>query len=180
MKTISQVRKEHIQIQKAIKFLIDKCLDKKGNLKISNQKTVMHSLRTGFDLLKRGYDKDIVIGAILHDIEEDAGVSIKEIEKKFGKKVAKIVEAVSFNPKIKNQKERDLDLYKRIARAGREAMIVSVADHLDNADYYRYIKSKLNKEYVKQKWKMFLKIVVVKISKEPIAKEFKKKFEDIQ
>jgi GTP pyrophosphokinase len=179
MKTISQIKREYSQIQKAIKFLIDKCLDKKGNLKISNQKTVIHSLRMGFDLLKRRYGRNIVIGAILHDIEEDAGVSMKEIEKKFGKKVARIVETVSLNPKIKNREERDLDLYRKIAKAGREAMIVSVADHLDNADYYKYIKNELVKEYVKQKWKMFLKIVVSKISNEPIAKEFKKKMENL-
>jgi (p)ppGpp synthase/HD superfamily hydrolase len=179
MKTISQIKREYSQIQKAIKFLIDKYLDKKGNLKISNQKTVMHSLRMGFDLIKRGYGRNIVIGAILHDIEEDTGVPIKEIKKKFGKKVAKIVGTVSLNPKIKNRKERDLDLYRKIAKAGREAMIVSVADHLDNADYYKYIKNESVKEYVKQKWVMFLKIVVSKISNEPIAKEFKKKMENL-
>lgn len=84
----------------------------------------------------RGYDMDIVIGAILHDVEEDAGVSIKEIEKRFGKKVAKIVEAVSCNRNIHEGKERYLDTYKRIIKAGREAILVSVADHIDNADYY--------------------------------------------
>ncbi len=141
MKTISQIHKEYREIQKAVKFLVDCCLDKEGNLKIANRKTVMHSLRVGFDLLRRGYDKDIVIGAILHDVEEDARVSIKEIEKKFGKKVAKIVEAVSYNPDIPNQKERYLDNYRRIASAGYEAIIVSIADHLDNADYYKYIRN---------------------------------------
>jgi len=179
MKTISQIKKEYLQIQKAIKFLIDKCLDEKGNLRISNQKTVMHSLRAGFDLLRRGYDKNIVIGAILHDIKEDAGVSIKEIEEKFGKRVAKIVEAVSFNPAIKNQKERDLKLYRKIARANKQTIIVSVADHLDNADFYKYIKSESTKEYVKEKWKRFLKMVVAKISQEPIAKELKEKIENL-
>lgn len=179
MKTISQIKKEYREIQKAIKFLIDCCLDKEGNLKIANDKTVMHSLRMGFDLLKRGYDKDIVIGAILHDVEEDAGVSIKEIEKRFGKEVAKIVEAVSFNPEIKDQRERDLELYKKITKAGKKAMIVSVADHLDNADYYKFIKSKLTKEYVKEKWKMFLEIVVSKITDEPLVKEFKEKMKNL-
>ena len=58
-----------------------------------------------FDLLRRGYNKNIVIGAILHDVEEDTRISIKEIEKKLGKKVAKIVEAVSFNPEIANSKK---------------------------------------------------------------------------
>jgi (p)ppGpp synthase/HD superfamily hydrolase len=179
MKTIDKIQKEQFEIQRAIKFLIDRCLDKEGNLKIANKKTVMHSLRMGFDLLKRGYNKDIVIGAILHDVEEDARVSIKEIEKKFGKKVAKIVEAVSFNPKITNDKERYLDTYKRIVKAGRQAIIVSVADHIDNADYYKYIKSKLTKKEVYERWQIFLKEVASKIKKEPIYKELKEKMKNL-
>jgi GTP pyrophosphokinase len=179
MKSIKKIKNEYFQIQKAIKFLIDCCLDKEGNLKIANEKTVMHSLRMAFDLLKRGYNKDIVIGAILHDVEEDARVPIKEIKKKFGKKVAKIVEAVSFNPKITNNKERYLNTYKRIVKAGREAIIVSVADHIDNADYYKYVKSKLKKKEVYERWQIFLKDVASKIKDEPIYKELKEKMKNL-
>jgi len=179
MKSIKKIKKEQLEIQRAIKFLIDCCLDKEGRPKIANEKTVMHSLRMGFNLLKRGYSKDIVIGAILHDVEEDAGVSIKEIEKKFGKKVAKIVEAVSFNPDIANYKERYLDTYRRIAKAGREAVIVSVADHIDNADYYKYIKSEIKKKVIYEKWQIFLKDVASKIKNEPILRELKEKIKNL-
>jgi len=180
MKSAKRIQKDYFQIQKAIKFLIDCCLNKKGEQKISNPKpVVMHSLKTGFDLLRRGYDKDIVIGAILHDVEEDAGVSIKEIEKKFGKKVAKIVEAVSFNPEIADKKERYLDTHRRIKKAGRKAIIVSVADHIDNADYYKHVKSKLTKKEVHEKWSSFLKDVAFKIKNEPIYKELKEKMRNL-
>ena len=180
MKSITKIKKEQFEIQKAIRFLIDCCLDKEGKQKIPQTKPlVMHSLRIGFDLLRRGYEKDIVIGAILHDVEEDAGVSIKEIKKKFGKKVAKIAEAVSYNPDIPEGKERYLDTYKRIIKAGRKAIIVSVADHIDNADYYKYIKSKLTKKYLKEKWQMFLKMVASKISNKPIYQEFKTKLKNL-
>jgi GTP pyrophosphokinase len=180
MKSINKIKKEHFEMQKAIRFLIDCCLDKEGDQKIANIKpVVMHSLRVGFNLLRRGYDKDIVIGAILHDVEEDAGISINEIEKKFGKEIAKIVKAVSFNPEIVNQKERTLDNYKKIVGAGKKAMIVSVADHLDNVDYYKYIKSKLIKKEVYEKWEIFFKTVASKISKEPICRELKKKMKNL-
>lgn len=180
MKTISKIKREQFKLQKAVRFLVDCCLDKEGKQKIPQSKPlVMHSLRVGFNLLKRGYDKDIVIGAILHDVEEDAGVSIKEIEKKFGKKVAKIVEVVSYNSEILDQKERDLDTYRRIVKAGRKAILVSVVDHIDNADYYKFIKSKLSKEYVKEKWQIFFKMVASKISKEPIYQELKEKMKNL-
>jgi len=180
MKTIDKIKKDQFEIQRAIKFLIDCCLDKEGKQKIPNPKpVVMHFLRMGFDLLKRGYSKDIVIGAILHDVEEDARISVKEIEKKFGKKVAKIVKAVSYNPDITNDKERYLDNYKRIVKTGREAIIVSVADHIDNADYYKYIKSKLAKKEVYEMWQLFFKIVASKISDEPIYQELKEKMKNL-
>jgi len=180
MKSLNQVKKEQFQIQRAIRFLIDCCLNREGDQKIANPKpVVMHSLRIGFDLLKRGYVKDIVIGAILHNVEEDAGVSIKEIEKRFGKKVAKIVEAVSYDPNIADNKERYLDTYKRIVKAGRDAIIVSVADHIDNADYYKYIKSKLTKKEVYEMWRVFFKIVASKISDESIYQELKTKMKKL-
>lgn len=180
MKSINKIKKEQFEIQRAIKLLIDCCLDRKGNQKIANPKPlVMHSLRTGFDLLRRGYKKDIVIGAILHDVEEDAGVSIEEIEKKFGKKIAKIVEAVSCNRNIPDQKEKYLNTYQRTIKAGLEAIIVSVADHIDNADYYKGIKSKLIKKEVGEKWQIFLEKVASKIKDEPIYKELKEKMKNL-
>ncbi len=174
MKSLHQIKKEQFKLQKAIRFLIDCCLDSKGNQKIANPKPVVaHSLRVGFNLLFKGYNMDIVIGAILHDVEEDAEVSIKEIEKKFGKKVAKIVEAVSYNPEILDDKKRDVDTYKRIVNAGRDAIIVSMADHIDNANYYKYAKSDLSRKYLHEKWEIFSDMVALKISEESIYQEFK-------
>lgn len=180
MKSIEQIKKEQFKLQKALKFLIDCCLDKNGKQKIPNSKTVVtHSLRMGFDLLWRGYSIDTVIGAILHDVNEDAGVSIAKIKNRFGKKIAKIVKAVSFNRNIPNNKERYSDTYKRIKKAGRIAIIVSVADHLDNADYYKYIKDKQTKQEVYKKWQIFLETVAPKIANEPIFKELKAKIKKL-
>lgn len=180
MKSINQIKKEQFRLQKAVKFLIDCCLDRNGNQKIVNTKPVVaHSLRIGFDLLRRGYDNDLVIAAILHDLNEDAGVPIDEIEKCFGKKVAKIVAAVSCNRNIPDNEERYLDTYKRIKKMGRGAIVVSVADHLDNVDYYKYEKNKLIQKEVYKKWQIFLKKVASKISNEPIYQELKEKMKNL-
>lgn len=172
---------EQFKLQKAVKFLIDACLDDNGDQKIANPKPVVaHSLRVGWDLLKRGYDNDIVIAGILHDLDEDADVSVAEIEKSFGKKVAKIVAAVSWDEKIPKVMERFLDTHRRTKKAGRAAIIVSVPDHLDNADYYQYAESKLTKETVIEKWKIFFKDVASDISDEPIYQDFKNKLESME
>lgn len=177
MKSVNKLKTDQFEVQRAVKFLLDSCLDKKGKQKIINNKPVVtHSLRVAFDLLRRGYDKNIVISAILHDLNEDADVSIKEIEKNFGKKIARIVEAFSYDKKIKNNKKRYFDLYCRTEKAGREVIIISIADHLDNTDYYNFIKkSNKEKKEIYKKWQMFLKEIAIKAEKEPIYKELKKK-----
>jgi (p)ppGpp synthase/HD superfamily hydrolase len=40
-------------------------------------------------------DEDILIAAVLHDVVEDSPIRLDEIEKKFGKRVAKLVDEVS-------------------------------------------------------------------------------------
>jgi len=180
-KTIEQIKAEQFKIQKAVKFLTDACLDSKGNQKIANPKpVVIHSLRVGFDLLKRDYNNDVVVTAILHDLIEDAGVPIAEIKRRFGKKVAEIVEAVSWNEKIPNHMERFSDTHHRTKEVGRDAVLVSLADHLDNADYYQYAKSKLTRKMVLKKWKIFFKEVASLISDEPIYQDYKDKLESIR
>lgn len=180
-KNIKQIKAEQFKIQKAVKYLIDACLNEEGNQKIANPKPVVaHSLRVGFNLLNRGYDNDLVIAGILHDLKEDADVQTADIEKTFGKKVAEIVAAVSWDKEISEHSNKFIDTHKRTKKAGREAIIVSVADHLDNADYYQYSENELAKEKVLEKWKIFLNDVAIIISDDPIYKEYKDKMASIE
>lgn len=48
MKSLNQIKKEQFEIQKAIKFLIDCCLDKEGKPKIANKKNSDAFFENGF------------------------------------------------------------------------------------------------------------------------------------
>ncbi|AFK21153.1 hypothetical protein HFX_6026 (plasmid) [Haloferax mediterranei ATCC 33500] len=88
------------------------------------------------NLYDRGYEKHIVISGLLHDLLEDTDVTSDEIHSKFGKDVANIVEATSFDENIDDYLERHYDIYKRCFGLGRNAVAVKAADILDNSDYY--------------------------------------------
>ncbi len=97
--------------------------------------------------------EDIVIAALLHDAVEDEGglPRLRDIEAKFGNKVAKIVEGCtdSFEDADKNQ---EFEVWKssyieRLRSESPETLLVSVADKLYNArtilEDYRQIGSEV-------------------------------------
>lgn len=65
------------KIEKAIKFLVHQ-IDKNGK---NSKPVIFHSLKVGIHLYNLGYDKDIVIAGVLHDVLEDADVDSKEVKK---------------------------------------------------------------------------------------------------
>ena len=76
-----------------------------------------------------------MIPAILHDVLEDSDVKIGEVEAKFGKKIAKLVEANSFDESIEDKTERYKENFERCRKVGKDALIVKAADIFDNTDY---------------------------------------------
>lgn len=67
----------------------------------NSKPVILHSIKTAFYLMEKGYDKNIIIGALLHDLIEDSNVNVFDIKKEFGLEIAEIVDAVSFDPESK-------------------------------------------------------------------------------
>ena len=84
--------------------------------------------------------EDMVIAALLHDAVEDEGglPRLRDIEAKFGNKVAKIVEGctdsfVEYPDKKQEWEERKSSYIERLWNEPPETLLVSVADKLYNA-----------------------------------------------
>ncbi|MFT4309727.1 MAG: HD domain-containing protein [Candidatus Woesearchaeota archaeon] len=123
---------ENVQIEEAIKFLVFAFHESGHNPK----PVIIHSIRVGLHLYSLGYNNDIVVAAILHDVIEDTAVQIEEIKTKFGDKIAGLVEANTFDESIIDKTERYKENFERCYKAGKEALIIKTADLFDNADYY--------------------------------------------
>lgn len=98
---------------------------------------VAHCLSVAALVLEECRDEDLAIAALLHDAVEDQGGinTLMEIEQKFGKRVADIVDSCSDSytipkPPWKARKEAYLDQLKK---SEFEARLVSLADKLHNA-----------------------------------------------
>ncbi len=96
---------------------------------------VTHVMAVAAIVGESGGDEDAVIAALLHDVVEDQPVTVAEIEQRFGRAVADIVEACSDattrpKPPWRERKERYV---AHLRTASPSVRLVSAADKLHNA-----------------------------------------------
>lgn len=72
-----------------------------GQMRLSGVPYIEHPLATAIRLAKMDVDLPTIIAGILHDVPEDTPVTLKEIEKEFGREVSTLVSGVTKLGKIK-------------------------------------------------------------------------------
>jgi guanosine-3',5'-bis(diphosphate) 3'-pyrophosphohydrolase len=102
-----------------------------------------HCIPVAVHVAEIGMDKTLICAALLHDTIEDTEVEIKEIEAKFGKDIAKLVEGVSKLGKLKYQgNERHVESLRKffvsIAQDVR-VVILKLADRWHNLETLQYL-----------------------------------------
>jgi len=157
------------EIKSAVKFLITSF----GKPKKGEKPVVIHSLRVAFYLDSLGYSKEVIIAALLHDILEDSEVTLEELKKKFGEKVAKLVEVNSLDLSLPKNADRYKKVYSLAKENGRDALLIRGADLLDNSKYYYLVKSKNLKKLLLWKYDYFLKISEELIGDTQVFKDLK-------
>lgn len=98
---------------------------------------ISHLLIVAGLVLEAGGDEDLAIAALLHDTVEDCGGApvLKEIRRRFGKRVAHVVEGCTDTdetPKPPWRKRKE-DYLKHLKTADADTRLVSAADKLHNA-----------------------------------------------
>lgn len=96
---------------------------------------LLHSIRVGLSLQNGGYGRETVLAGFLHDAVEDAGVTVQQLEARFGRRVAQLVEANTEDSAL-GRLERPREVIDRCRRFGREALLVKAADLEDNLAFY--------------------------------------------
>lgn len=97
---------------------------------------IAHLMGVASLVLEAGGDEDLAIAALLHDVVEDCGGApmLKEVRRRFGKRVAKIVDECTDadthpKPPWRERKEKYL---RRLKKADAETRLVAAADKLNN------------------------------------------------
>ena len=74
-------------------FYADECHE--GQMRKSGEPYIAHPLETALFLAELHLDSHTIVAALLHDVVEDCGVSLDEIDRRFGPEVAKLVDGVT-------------------------------------------------------------------------------------
>jgi (p)ppGpp synthase/HD superfamily hydrolase len=112
---------------------------------------IAHVMGVASLVLEYGGDEDLAIAALLHDVVEDCGGApvLKEIRRKFGPRVAKIVDGCTDSDTYPKPPwlDRKQGYIRHLRNAGGETRLVSAADKLYNvrsiSAAYRHIGEKV-------------------------------------
>ncbi len=127
-------------IFRAIKFVAEAHIGhyRKG----TNIPYISHLMNVMKILCESGCDKDVITAGILHDVVEDTAVTIDQVERLFGKRVAAIVTGASEPDSMRKgtdektswrlRKQHTIEFVAR--EASLEQLLVSCADKLDNSE----------------------------------------------
>lgn len=175
------------KITEAIRFAA-KAHDKQLR-KLDNHPYIFHITEVGQIVSYMSDDVDTIVAAILHDTVEDTGVSVDEIEKKFGPRVKELVCAETEDkkrdkPAASTWKERKLESLEVLRNSDDiEEKKIWLADKLSNIRsmyIYHIDNGKATFEQFHEKnpknhkwyYKEIAKILKKDFSKEPIYKEY--------
>ncbi|MCS6839749.1 MAG: HD domain-containing protein [Roseiflexus sp.] len=97
---------------------------------------IAHAVHVSVVLLRHGFDEDVVIAGLLHDVVEDCGVAPHELEALFGAEVARLVAAVSERKWIggseRSWEERKAEAIARLRNSDPKIAALKAADALHN------------------------------------------------
>ena len=136
----------------------------KGQKRFSGEDYIQHPLRVAQTLSEFKLDPKTIVAGILHDVPEDTSVSLKEVEKNFGKEIAFLVDGVSKLgklrypktgleiPSIKKEPQKSIDLRVENLRKLFFAMsedlrvvLIKLADRLDNMKTLNFVPKEKQK-----------------------------------
>jgi len=98
---------------------------------------IMHPVHVAMILLRHGFDEEVVMAGLLHDVVEDCDVELDEIRARFGPRVAMLVDAVTERKQTETNerrpwRERKLEQLARLRHANRDEAALKAADALHN------------------------------------------------
>lgn len=108
-----------------------------GQMRDGGRPALLHVLRVAREVLRApgGASANTVAAAVLHDTVEDTKVTKRQLQQRFGRQVAELVEWVTLDElsKHKNDKTaRERAYYERFSKAPRGAAEIKFHDRLDN------------------------------------------------
>lgn len=116
-----------------------------GQLRKSGEPYLMHPLRAAEILARLRVDEDTLCATLLHDVPEDTSITLNEIEKDFGPKIAYLVDGITKLEKVhyrEQMEQRHIESLKKLFIHSAEdlrVILIKLADRLDNMRTLQFI-----------------------------------------
>ena len=91
---------------------------------------IAHPIEVGALLLADGQPDEVISAGLLHDVLEKTGTTRTELQRRFGARIAGLVESVSDDPSIDDYGARKRELRDRVAHAGSDTVAIFAADKI--------------------------------------------------
>jgi GTP pyrophosphokinase len=108
-----------------------------GQMRASGEEYVKHTVEVATILAGLGLDTATVVAGLIHDTIEDTGASVRDVELRFGKQVAAIVDGVTKLGRIqfRSASQRQVENYRKMLlsmASDARVILVKLADRLHN------------------------------------------------
>src|ERR687895_2737936 len=132
-----------------------------GQLRGSGEPYVSHPVAVTHYLATLQMDAETLAAALLHDVPEDTDYSIPEIEKRFGRQVAKLVDGVTKLSKFgsaRTVEEQQAESIRKMFLAMAEdvrVVIIKLADRLHNMRTLQYLPEDKQRRIARQTMEIY-------------------------
>ena len=89
---------------------------------------IAHPIEVGLLLHGDGQPEEVIAAGVLHDTLEKTRTTGAELQRRFGVRIARLVESVSDDPSIDDYESRKRELRDRVAHAGSNTVAIFAAD----------------------------------------------------
>lgn len=164
------------KFQKSEKLMMRKALDfaklaHNGQKRDEGTPYIMHPLRVANILMDEvaAMKSDIICTALLHDVIEDCGITLKELKNNFNESIAQMVKILTKDPSIENHKRVYVET---IMNSNDPVKLVKVCDRLDNLRSLRFSTNKAKmRRYINETEKKY--VPMAEITNNYIFRELK-------
>jgi GTP pyrophosphokinase len=132
----------------------------RNQLRNSGEDYILHPLEVAKILVELEMDEATIAAALLHDVVEDTGYTIADIEKEFGSEVALLVDGVTklgrieYKSKMEQQVENLRKMFLAMAKDIR-VILIKLADRLHNMRTLKYHSVEKQKEIAQETLEIF-------------------------
>jgi (p)ppGpp synthase/HD superfamily hydrolase len=143
------------------KFLMRKALDfarlaHNGQKREEGVPYITHPIRVANILMDElaAMRCDVVCTALLHDVIEDCGITLKELKNNFNDNVAQMVKLLTKDPSMENHKRI---YFEGILAANGDVKLIKISDRLDNLRSLRLVNNKAKiRRYIRETEKKYM------------------------